>query len=247
MRRLLVATIVLLGLAPGSALAVDAIDHPVLRARLVTCQTGLDPVDRFAVFTGSMPAIPGAVRMEMRFDLLQRHSGAAGYARIPLPHWGQWERTDRRGAVGFIFTKRVEQLVAPAVYRAQVRFRWYDANGDLVRSAQRISAPCRQLDPRPDLGVGTVTAAPDGRYLVQVLNDGRDDAGPFWMSVGVEDQTVSLQVPGVPAGEVRTFAFGGKRCSPGEIVSVALDTADDIQEADELDDAVARPCPFGSR
>lgn len=247
MRRLAVATLMLLAAAPAGARAADVIDRPVLRARVVTCQTGTDPADRYAVFAGSMPALPGATRMEMRFDLLQRHPGAAGYARVALPRWGQWERTDRPGIVGFVFTKRVEQLAAPAVYRAAVRFRWYDGDGNLIRSAKRLSAPCRQLDPRPDLAVGAVAAASDGRYLVDVLNQGRDDAEPFWMSLGVDGSTVSMQVPGVPAGETRTVALSAPRCSRGENVSVALDTADDIQEADELDDAVSRPCPFGTR
>jgi hypothetical protein len=247
MRRLVVAISMLLVSAPAGVMAADVVDRPVLRARVVTCQTGADPANRYAVFAGSMPALPSSPRMEMRFDLLQRHPGAAGYARIPLPHWGQWERTDRPGIVGFVFTKRVEQLAAPAVYRAVIRFRWYDGDGNLVRSAKRLSAPCRQLDPRPDLAVGDVAGASDGRYLVDVLNQGRDDATPFWMSFEVEGSTVSLQVPGVPAGETRTVAVTAPRCSRGEQVSIALDTADDIQEADELDDAVSRPCPFGTR
>src|SRR4051812_36428240 len=108
--RLVVAALTLLALAPPAALAADAADRPSLRARLVTCATGATAAERYAVFTGSMPAVPGSVRMEMRFDLVQRHSGTLGFARVPLPRWGQWERTERRGIAGFIFTKRVEQL-----------------------------------------------------------------------------------------------------------------------------------------
>src|SRR4051795_2459187 len=167
--RLFVATLALFALAPSVALAADAADRPPLRARLVTCATGPAAADRYAVFTGSMPAIPGAVRMEMRFDLLQRHSGTLGYARVPLPKWGQWEHTERRGIAGFIFTKRVEQLSAPATYRAAVRFRWLDGDGTVVRTARRTSAPCRQGDPRPDLEVAGMSASDDGQYLVDVF------------------------------------------------------------------------------
>src|SRR3954462_11219153 len=183
--RLFVASLALFALAPSVALAADAADRPPLRARLVTCATGPAAADRYAVFTGSMPAIPGAVRMEMRFDLLQRHSGTLGYARVPLPKWGQWERTERRGIAGFIFTKRVEQLAAPAVYRALVRFRWLDPAGHLLRSERRQSAVGRQLDPRPDLEVGTLGAAPDGSYLVELVNTGLTDAEAFSMALGV--------------------------------------------------------------
>src|SRR4051794_32008559 len=167
--RLFVATLALFALAPSMALAADAADRPPLRARLVTCETGPAAADRFAVFTGSMPALPGAVRMEMRFDLLQRHSGTLGFARVPLPKWGQWERTERRGIAGFIFTKRVEQLAAPAVYRALVHFRWSDEAGHVLRTERRQSAPCRQQDPRPDLEVGTLTGSSDGSYQVELV------------------------------------------------------------------------------
>ena len=244
MRRLVVATCLLLACVPADAFAAESVERPALRARLVACETGPTPVDRYAVFTGSMPAIPGAVRMEMRFDMLQRHVGALGFAKIPLPKWGQWEHTERRGIAGFIFTKRVEQLVAPATYRAVVRFRWFDADGDLIRSARRTSAPCRQHEPRADLEVGAVSAAPDGRYLVEVRNRGRTDTGPFSIALGIGGLVTSAPVGGLAAGEQRTVAVEGRRCGPGEVVRVALDTAHEVDEADELDDAVARPCPF---
>ena len=242
--RLFVASLALFALAPSMALAADAADRPPLRARLVTCATGPAAADRYAVFTGSMPAIPGAVRMEMRFDLLQRHSGTLGYARVPLPKWGQWERTERRGIAGFIFTKRVEQLAAPAVYRAVVRFRWFDAAGHQLRSQKRVSGVCSQQDPRPDLEVGALTGSPDGTYLVEIVNDGLTDADPFSMTLGVGAGVVTAQVPAIPAGRRQTVGIAAARCAAGDIVRVALDTADDVEEADELDDAAARSCPF---
>jgi hypothetical protein len=238
--RLFVATLAILAVAPPAALAADAAERPPLRARLVTCATGPTAADRYAVFTGSMPAIVGATRMEMRFDLLQRHSGTLGFARVPLPKWGQWERTERRGIAGFIFTKRVEQLAAPAVYRAVVRFRWFDAGGHLVRSQKRVSGLCRQQDPRPDLEVGTLGAAPDGRYLVEIVNDGLTDSGPFSMALGA----ATTQVASLSAGQRVLVPVVADRCAPGDQVSIALDTGDDVEEADELDDAVVRSCPF---
>lgn len=242
MRRLVAAILTLLVVAPASALADP--DRPLLRARVVTCATGPTADDRFAVFSGSMPAIPGAARMEMRFDLLQRHSGMLGYARVPLPRWGHWEHTERRGIAGFIFTKRVEQLAAPATYRAVVRFRWFDAHGDVLRTARRTSGACRQLDQRPDLEVGDLLAAPDGGYLVEVRNDGRTDAPPFLMALGVAAGNGTTQVNTLLAGEQRTVPLTAPRCAPGELVRIALDTTDAVEEADEADDAVARPCPF---
>jgi hypothetical protein len=245
MRRLVVAPLLLLAAVPADALAVEPAERPPLRARLVACETGATAAVRYAIFTGSMPALPGAARMEMRFDMLQRHVGGPGYSRVPLPKWGQWEHTERRGIAGFIFTKRVEQLSAPATYRAAVRFRWFDSAGHLLRTARRISAPCRQLDPRPDLEVGTLTGTADGRYLVEVVNDGLTDAAPFSMTLGVGGQTVGIPAPSGLAEQRRAVTVEAPRCAPGELVRIALDTADDVQEGDELDDAVTRSCPFG--
>src|SRR5689334_6149120 len=52
--------------------AVASAQAPPLAARLVTCQSGQAATDRYAVFTGSMPRVTGAVTMAMRFDLFER-------------------------------------------------------------------------------------------------------------------------------------------------------------------------------
>jgi hypothetical protein len=58
------------------------------------------------------------------------------------------ERADP-GRPGFIYTKRVEGLTGPAVYRAVVRFRWSDADGHVLRRARRVTGGCRQPGPAP--------------------------------------------------------------------------------------------------
>lgn len=221
-------------------------ERPALDARLASCHTGEAAADRYAVFTGSMPAGADTARMEMRFDLYQRRAAGLGYAHVALPKWGQWERSSRSGASGFIFTKRVEQLVAPAVYRAVVRFRWYDADGDLVRTAKRASESCRQPDPRADLRVGDLRAAPDGSYLVDVHNEGRSDAGPFLVSLAVGGTVADTRVDGLAAHGTRTVVAAGGRCTPGELIRVEIDTTDAVDEARETDDSVVRSCPFES-
>jgi hypothetical protein len=224
-----------------------AADRPPLRAELADCQTGAAPAERFAVFTGSMPALKGTAWMSMRFDLYQRRPGARGFARIALPHWGTWERTTQAGVPGFVFTKRVEQLAAPARYRALVRFRWYGADGRLQRRAARLSPVCAQPDPRPDLRVGTVSASADGHYLVVVRNAGRGAAGPFALDVAVDGVVASTTVSGLAPGTSQTVAVGGNRCRPGGQVRVVVDPAHAVDEADERNDAVSRPCPFDRR
>ena len=82
-----------------------------------------------------MPALQRTSRMWMRFDLYERTAGGALAATCPVPKFGTWQKS-LPGKPGFIYEKRVDQLQAPADYRAQVRFRWYDKNGKLQRSAR---------------------------------------------------------------------------------------------------------------
>src|SRR5262249_18841553 len=134
------------------------------------------------------------------------------------------------GKPGFIYEKRVDQLQAPASYRALLRFRWYDKHGKLQRTARRTSPTCREPDPRPDLAVGrTVTATEAGmgrlRYLIRVRNDGRSDVGPFDTQLTVEgtpQQPVS--VAGLPAGGTTKVAIVGMRCVMGTQIKIAVDS-----------------------
>src|SRR5258707_1027002 len=135
MRRFALIGAVLALAGGGAAFAQDQQPgtRPPLKATLETCQTGIAPTDRYAVFTGSMPSAKGVAAMAMRFDLFERTPGAA-FQHVTLPKWGVWEHTSKAGVPGFIFTKRVDQLAAPAAFRAAVSFRWYDKNGKLLRS-----------------------------------------------------------------------------------------------------------------
>src|SRR3954451_18760987 len=136
--------------------AAPALAQERPHARLVRCTTGATPAARTATFTARMPAAAGTNRMWMRFDLLQRMAGQAEVAAVGVPAWGVWERSER-GRTAFIFTKKVRGLRAPGAYRARVRFRWYDARGRIQRRAQRVTRPCRQPDPRPDLRAGALS------------------------------------------------------------------------------------------
>jgi hypothetical protein len=118
---------------------------PKLAARLTSCTTGDDPSRRTAVFTGSMPRVRDAARLAMRFDLYERRPGR-GWRRLAVPNFGRWERS-ATGVAGFVFDKRVQRLDAPAQYRVTVRFRWYDADGDVLRHARRTSRRC--VEPAP--------------------------------------------------------------------------------------------------
>ena len=237
----LVAGLAALALLGAGAVALA--QTPPLAAKLAACESGSAPEDRFAVFSGAMPR-EGAAVMEMRFDLYERVGGGA-WERVALPNWGSWERTTRRDVPGFIFTKRVEQLAAPAAFRARVRFRWSDAKGRVMQTATRTSRSCRQPDWRPDLRVVDVDPAETAGQPTRVVvrNRGRGAAASFDVAVTRGSTTRIRTVTGLPAGERATVTVPVGRCGPNGTVRVSVDPANAVEEALETNNDITVACP----
>jgi hypothetical protein len=245
-RRVAVTAVFIALLAAIPAAAQAPVFPLPLKAKLTDCHTGPLPADRFAVFVGQMPALQRTRRMWMRFDLYERTSSGR-WQRLAVPKFGTWQKS-LPGKPGFIYEKRVDQLQAPATYRAVVRFRWYDARGALQRQARRVTRACHEPDPRPDLAVGTVTATDAGagrlRYVIRVRNDGRSDVGPFDAVLSVDGSAQPpATVAGLPAGGATKVAVIAPRCAAGSRIQIALDPAGTIDEAREANNAVSRACP----
>ena len=247
MRRAALTALFVAFVAALPATAQTPVFNLPLKAKLTDCHTGLQAADRFAVFVGQMPALQGTRRMWMRFDLYERNVGGT-WRHLTVPKFGTWQKS-LPGKPGFIYEKRVDQLQAPADYRAQIRFRWYDKKGRLQRSARKTTRACHEPDPRPDLAVGKVTATEAGqgrlRYLIRVRNDGRGDVGAFDTVLSVDGNAQPpATVTGLPFGGQTNDAVVGLRCELGSQIQVAVDTAGAIDEASESNNAVSRPCPI---
>ena len=233
--------IAFLALAPGAAAAYD---RPALRASVAACETGPLATERFAVFTASMPALPGTDRMRMRFDLYARARGERRYRRIQADAFGGWDRS-RHGRSRFIYTKRVEALTPRVAYRAVVRFRWTDASGRVQMATRRTTRTCRPAEVRPDLRVIGFDVLGGGRYQVRVLNAGRRalsrPVNVVLTVAGTPQAAVLLEA--LEPGEEALIPLSGPQCPVGRGVEVAFDTTDELDEADETDNALGRLCP----
>ena len=245
-RRCLILAALLAVALPASARA----DKVTLAAKVSDCTTGALDAERAAAFTASMPASSQTRRMQMRFLLTQRTGpGPKGvYKKLSVPGWGGWEKSDP-GRQGFVFTKRIEALTAPAAYRAVVTFRWLDAKGHVLRTTSRTSAACEVADPRPDLVLGGVDAVATGRssaaYTVAVANEGHSDAVPFAVTVTVDGVVSDPVIVGpIAAGDRLSGTLAAPRCAPGSTIAVTIDAADAVDEIAEGDDVVQRPCPL---
>jgi hypothetical protein len=248
MRRTLLLLLVIALALPGAAGAgsLQAGERPPLAATLDACAAGATPDERFAVFTGSMPALRGTTRMAMRFTLLLRSRSAGDWEVVRAKGFGRWERSDP-GRAGFVYSKRVERLLQGRTYRVVVRYRWYGSSGALQRTRIRRTPVCRVPDQRPDLEVDSVAVA-DGpepgtyRYVLGVRNAGRSAAGPFAVGAAGLERDVVRPVAGVPAGDRTSVELVGPSCSEGDAVTFRLDVRGSVDESDERDNGFRWRC-----
>jgi hypothetical protein len=226
--------------APASAAATP-------RARLLSCQHAAAQGDRFMTVQGTMRTRSGVARMGIRFDLLQRRPGLRAQA-IAAPGLGVWN-VSAADRTAFRYTKRIENLPAPATYRVVVRFRWYNAKGAVLGRARRITRACRQPDYRPQLRLRNPTALPSGQpgvfqYAVGVLNSGRTAAANFDVTVSVNGAQRGLQtLEELLPGARERVTFTAPRCQAGDVVTFTVDPDGRVDEADETDDQLSFPCP----
>ncbi|HYM57439.1 MAG TPA: CARDB domain-containing protein [Solirubrobacteraceae bacterium] len=217
-------------------------------AWLVECGSALGQADRFAEFKGRMRAIPGAERLLMRFTLQMRDEGSPRWRALPPLVLGRWMSSDP-AVSRYVYTKRVENLVAPAGYRAVVRFRWLDERGRRLAAGRAVSPACLQADLRPnlhplDIRVQRGPAAARATYVIPVANRGRTAVDAFELVLTVDGQALPLQsVDAMAPGERRVVIVEGPRCQPGSSLAVDLDPSGAVDERVEVDNRLTRPCP----
>jgi hypothetical protein len=214
------------------------------RIVMASCTTGLDIADRSVVYDARMRRVAGTRRMQMRFALQWRQPGAKHWSTVKAPGLGTWVSSDP-GVSTYTFTKRVENLAAPATYRVLVRFRWLDSGGHRIESDQIASKSCRQPDLRPNLVPKRVYSQRVGdparrRYVVVVRNAGATAAGPFDVGLGTFAPGHAVDLgPGVST----LVTFEGPRCDAPETLTASVDPGGLVDEADEDDNTLTVPCP----
>jgi hypothetical protein len=216
------------------------------RVALLSCGTGLDAGQRTAVYEGRMRRISGTRRMQMRFALQWRQSGAKRWSAIKAPGLGTWVSSNP-GVKSYTFTKRIENLAAPASYRVVVRFRWLDARGHTIDSDQIVAKPCRQPDLRPNLVPKRVYSERIGdparrRYVVVVRNEGETEAGGFDVGFGA---LAPAHVVDLGPGVSTLVSFEAPRCDAPANLTATVDRGALIDEADEDDNMLSVSCPVG--
>jgi hypothetical protein len=164
-------------------------------------------------------------RLELRFDLHVRAPGRA-WERLDYEGLGIWNRADENVA-RYRYTKRIENLTAPASYRAVVSFRWRNAAGRVTKRAKAKTPVCAQPDLRTDLRVGTIEALRTGQrtatYTVMLRNAGKTAAPETQATMSVDGVALAPQpVAALAPGASTALRFSGPACEKS--VEARVDT-----------------------
>jgi len=246
------ARVLILALALAVLAAPAAHARPSARALLIACERSLEEAERAGVFEGQMRLVPGASRMQMRFALQASTPERRRWTSVDAPGFGTW-MSSAPGTGRYLYTKRVESLLAPAAYRVQVRFRWLDAAGATVERARRVSDACHQPDPRADLELRSVAVEPLAggaerrRYVAFVRNTGRVAAEPSLLSLSVGGVVLPpARVLALEPGEGVAVAVEGPACAGRAEIVADADAEESVDERDESNNRFTRGCPPAS-
>lgn len=225
--------------APGARAA-----HRAASVRVSRCVRS-DGLGRSALFTGRMRALKGSKRMGMRFTL-QSRVGRGRFHTIVAPQLAKWHKS-KIGVRRFTFRQRVEALEEGVVYRAVVRYRWYDADGKRIRSSKRRSKGCDQRPDLPNLRPTKVTSKSLSKtralYTVRVANYGKAGAIQVPVELSIDGRAAEpLTVDSIPAGAVVAVRFRGPTCHTQ--VQARVDPDDTIHESREHDNSRGASCPL---
>jgi hypothetical protein len=233
-RRIIGASAVLFVLlVPGA----QARTSPFAKAALVSC----DRDAREAVFEGRVLSVKKAAKMQLRFTLQALTPDDSRWRRVDAEGFATWI-TAPPALAKYTYDKTVEDLLAPASYRAVVDFRWRDRKGKTVRTERAISPACKQPDARPDLLVRSVKVEA-GEYVAVIFNRGREAAGAFAVDfLSDSDPLGTVEVVGLASQTSVTVMLPGPPCAPGTTVEAVADPRSEIDEADEENDSLGVLC-----
>jgi hypothetical protein len=201
------------------------------------------------VLEGKMVAKRPGDRLEMRFDVYKRTPADPVWRLIQSPDLGIWNRA-KSGTTQYTFRQKVYNLDAPASYRAKVTYHWIGANGR-ESTTRRWTKACEQRDPRPNLRVVRLDAAPAGKladYVVVVRNVGAGTIAPdpgFDVALAVDGvtQPPNKSIQGLRPGERVQVNWRAPRCKPTGTLRAAADPDQRVEQSDRADDVLELPCP----
>ena len=230
---------------PAAAFGAPRADSPVTPgtvAAVVSCD--VTSADRAATFYARMDTIPGASKMQIRFQLQERLGRGDTWSKLDVPALRQWH-TSQAGVKRFGWKQTVDALRIGGAYKARVQYRWLSNTGSVISTFSRDTPVCR--GPLPNIVVGDLSVKPgptsDTRtYRVTVSNKGKVDADEVDVQLSVDKAILDMvTVSSLGTGESRTVSFSGPACRRG--IRVKADPGNSIGETIEDDNSQLFSCP----
>jgi CARDB len=234
-----------LAVFPTVSFAARRGDAPVTGspvAKVVTCDVLSS--ERSATFFARMDTIPGASKLAIRFQLLQRLGRDSGFDKVNVPALNQWH-TSQAGVKRYGWKQTVDNLLQGGAYKARVQYRWLSATGTVVATDSRDTPTCH--GPLPNIAIGDLTVKPgpssDTRtYRVGIQNTGKIEADEVDVQMAVDKAILdTLTLDHLAPGEQRFATFTGPVCHHG--VRVKADPGNTIGETIEDDNSELFACP----
>lgn len=230
---------------PAAGLAAHRSDTAPLGApvaKTITCD--FTSSDRSATFFARMDAVPGASKLQLRFQLLQRLGRGTRWDRLDVPALRPWH-TSALGVNRLAWKQTVDNLRIGGAYKARVTYRWLSAAGTVLDTQTRDTPVCR--GPQPNIVLGDLSVRPgptvDTRtYRVSVSNTGKVDAEDVDVQLAVDRAALDTQtITHLAAGDTRFVSFTGPVCDRG--IRVKVDPSNTIGETVEGDNSQLFACP----
>jgi CARDB len=236
-----ILTALTLAIALAAPAAADA--APTAAVHLTKCRTGAEPEQRHATYRAQMHSISGSVRMGLRFELVERRPGHPAQL-IRDKKLNAWHRS-HEGVVKYNYKQKIRQLSPGGSYRTRVKFRWYDADGKVIKRATRTSKACKQTGGLPNLVVSSVSFSegPSGTmdYTVSIGNTGESPAEDFKVTLFVDGAVVDERtVDRLGAGDSESIQLNGPAC---RTVRAVVDRDHQVVESVEDDNSLKTTCP----
>ena len=223
--------------------------------RSFSCQRALDPANRSVSVTAVMRPVASTEHMALRFDLLGSTPGTAPRP-VKAGDLGVWlspsnPTLGQRPGDVWNLQKPVVALAAPATYRFKVQFRWTGSQGQVLGTAVRYSARCKQVELRPDLAVTSIAvSAIAGQpnydlYTAQIANDGNSGAGPFEvMFASADGATVETHtIRFLRAHDAKTESFVGPVCTSTTDPTITADSTSEVDDLNRANNSLQATCP----
>jgi CARDB protein len=239
--RVLLTSLVVLSLgAPAAARADSHVEVTVSK-----CKTGPRAKDRSATYKATMRSVSGTDRMAMRFKLMVQKPGQDGAQAVASSGLAHWHKS-HTGVARYVYSQTVKRLKPGSSYSMRVKFRWYDANGDVIKRSTRSSPACVQEPrPRPNLMLSAVSVLPGSApgtaiYGVSVDNTGKAAAEGFSIAVFVDGALAdSRTIDRLEPGQTATIDLNGPTC---HTLRAVADREHAVAETNEDDNALVTSC-----